>query len=287
VKRSVLVIVLVVLAGVLVAIIGSSVSGSDDRMKALPAIIPASLDQHYPPQSPAPRYWLAMLGLSKPFSGMVGDVQEGDLENAQLNFERFKKLYEEVSALVPEWSGSYPAEPVERLGLALASGDPSGIMPAVQAMGAVCHSCHLGFMAPVQQKYRWPHFGDISLTDPVSGQEVGYAQLMLMMETNFSGIDNDLAQGQTENAARQFAAFSARFKEFGDGCMICHETERQHYVSGDITSQISNLQSELGRPEIDREKVGGLLKSIGQESCAKCHLVHIPAAYAQQAGQVH
>lgn len=286
-KSSVVVVGALCLAGALVLLISAGVDGSSQQEASVKVTEPASLANFYPPKSHAPTYLLSMLRLSQPLSSMVCDLLENDVENARLNFETFKKAYIENSEMVPEWKSMYPLEPVEQLGAAITSGDMSKIMPATDAVGAVCHTCHVTNMVPVQLKYRWENFGDIVMTDPLSEQDVSYARLMLMLETNFQGIGNNAAQGQNENALRQLAGFNARFQAMSESCMICHDSERHYYVSKDITDKISALEAELSKPQIDMGAVGGLLKFIGNESCAKCHLVHIPAAYGQQLAKMH
>lgn len=286
-KVRVMVIGLVFLAGALVILSNVGVIGTSQKAEASAVALPASLEQYYPPKNPAPAYLLAMVDLGRSFSGMICDVLENDMENAQSNFEKFRKAYNEISFMIPEWKEKYPMSPIEQMRAALASGDPSKIMPAAESIGAACHNCHLTLMAPVQQKYRWGNFSDIILTDPLSGQDASFAQLMLMMETNFEGVANDLGQGQQEAALKQFEGFRARFQEMTNACDICHDTERYYFISKDITNMLSGLQSELSKPQCDTEIVSGYLQSIGQESCSKCHLVHIPAAYGQQAFKVH
>jgi len=286
-KSSVAVIGLVCLVGASIILIAACSNGTGHQAESPKLALPASLNDYYPPKNPAPAYLLAMLDLAKPFSGMVCDALEGDIGNARSNFELFKKAYIENSTVIPEWKQKYPMEPIQQLGAVIKSGDPSKIMPAVDAVGAVCHSCHVTYMAPVHQKYRWDDFGDILLTDPLSGQDVSYAGLMLMMQTNFDGIANDIGQGQHENALRQFAGFKERFQAVSEACMICHDTERHYFVSDEITDLISDLQAVLNKSEVDMGQVGGLLQTIGNESCSKCHLVHIPAAYGQQNMKAH
>ncbi len=286
-KSRVAIIVLVCVTGALLLFTYAAVTSTDQKAATSAAVLPSSLDNLYPPVNPAPVYLLGMYGLARPFSGMVCDVLENDMENALSNFEAFRKAYVENSALVPEWQPMYAMDPVDQLGAAITTGDPSKIMPAVDALGRVCHGCHVAKMVPVQQKFRWDSFAGFALTDPLSGADVSFAQLMLMMETNFDGIASNLQQGQKENALAQFAGFNARFQAMADACVICHDSERHYYVSEDITGLISNLQVELSKPAVDMATVGGLLQSIGQESCSKCHLVHIPAAYGQQMMEMH
>ncbi len=249
--------------------------------------IPASLDAYYPPQSPAPAYLLAMMNMERPFSAMVNDIFENDLANAKAGFQAFKKSYIDISGMVPEWKQDFPLQPVEELGVALESGDPKKIMPAVEKAGGNCHGCHVANMAPVQQKYSWSQFRGLSVTDPLSGQEVSYADLMQMMNTNFAGMGADVMQGQREKAKVQFDGFNARFQAMADACMDCHDSERKYYVDESVGSVIENLKLELSKPAIDPSSVNGLMDSIGKESCGKCHLVHIPAAYGQQLMSEH
>jgi cytochrome c556 len=280
-KSRVVIIGLICVAVVFLVLI-DAYAGDKGEMAGTQAL-PVALDQFYPPQSPAPAYLLAMLDMSKLLSATACDLLENDLENALLNFESFKKAYIEMSDMIPEWKEKYPIAPVEKMGAAISSGDPSQFMPIMESVGAVCHSCHVNFMAPVQLKYRWENFRDIALTDPLSGRDVSYAELMLMMETNFDGIGNDLSQGQAAQALKQFDGFQARFQAMSDACMTCHNSERLYYVSADVTKKISDLKVELGESQVDMGAVAGLLQAIGQESCTGCHLVHVPAAYGQQA----
>jgi cytochrome c556 len=285
-KSRVVVIGLVCVAGMFFILINAALNTTSPHVAMTAEILPATLDQFYPPMSPAPAYLLAMLNLGKHLSTTMCDVQENDLENARGNFEAFKKEYVRISTMIPEWKEKYPMAPLEQLETVITTGDPSKIMPAGEPVAAVCHSCHLTFMSRVQQKYRWGNFGNITLTDPLSKQDVSFARLMLMMETNFEGITNDLAQGQNANALPQLAGFQARFEEMNAACVACHDSGQLYYTGADITKKISDLQAELTKPKADLNVVRELVLTIGQESCSKCHLVHIPAAYSQQVGEL-
>ncbi len=277
------VVVALVLATVTIFFLSAiDLTGNVPEPKQESNVLPKSLDTLYPPISGSPVYLESMMNMSRPFSGMISDVMQQDFENARGNFERFKQMYIESSKLVPEWSDHYPMEPVTQLESALNGNEPALIMPAVEELGKICHGCHLTTMVQVQQKYHWSNFADVIVTDPLSGKDVSFAQLMLMMETNFSGIGNDLMQGQKENAVRNFDGFAARFQAMTESCMMCHDSEREYYVDASITDMMANLKKELLSSDTDHAKAGNLLMSIGKESCSKCHLVHIPAAYAQQ-----
>jgi hypothetical protein len=103
--------------------------------------LPVSLDALYPPQAQQPEYLLRMLGLNNLMVGVAIDLEQQEVEHAAAGFAAFKAAYLEVAELVPEWRGRFPAEPVEALGEAIASGDPAQVGPAFGAVGAVCARC--------------------------------------------------------------------------------------------------------------------------------------------------
>lgn len=247
-----------------------------------PATLPASLAQFYPPKSPAPVYMLVMHQLSRPLSGMMCDLLEGDMENAQKNFVAFEQQYVKVAGMVPEWSHMFQLAAVEKLGEALSAGKQEEVMAAMGQVGQTCEGCHRTSMPAVQHAYHWPDFDVISTEDPLSKSAVSFKQLMLMMETSMSGTSNDLQQGQLDNARRQLAGFEARFLAMSQTCTACHDTERKYYVDKEVTATIDALKASLSQEEIDPHAIEGMFQRIGQESCYKCHLVHIPAAYAKK-----
>jgi cytochrome c556 len=246
--------------------------------------LPAALDGLYPPKAKAPVYLIKMIGLAESFGGFLGDLFENDLPNVLESFEKFKAQYVELSGFVPEWKSLYPLAPLDELGASLKAGDQGRVMAAVEKMGGVCTACHVEYMAPVQFRYGWPDFSEIKAKDPLTGEVVGFDRLMLFLDVNFSGIGADLAQGQVENAQKQFQGFKARFEAMAGTCQECHgQDERKYYVDGSVRAMVEDLGKAAA--ESSPEKVGKLVMGIGMESCHKCHLVHVPAAFAQKKGK--
>jgi len=278
-KLHAVVVALVCVAGIFLIL---ACSGTEKEVMHSYPSLPASLDQYYPPQSPEPVWFLAMLGMAQPFSASVADAVETDFENSLKDFEAFKQAYLDNSKKVPEWTERFPTEPIDRFGEAISSKDISRIMAEADSVGMVCHDCHVQNMVLAQQKYRWPNFDEIGLTDPITEQDVTWTNLMRMMESSYTAIGIDLTQGQSDQARNQFQAFNARFNAVSVACMTCHETGRYYFVSNDITDMINQIGTELDRPTIDVEKVNGLLQNVGMESCIKCHMVHVPSAYGKQ-----
>ncbi|MDH4271578.1 MAG: cytochrome c [Candidatus Aminicenantes bacterium] len=245
---------------------------------------PAALDALYPPKAQGPVFLLKMISLAESFGGFLGDLFENDVPNALASFQKFKAQYLELSSLVPEWKALYPSAPLEELAASLKTGDQGGVMAAVEKVGTVCTACHVEHMARVQFRYGWPEFSEIKAKDPLTGEIVGLDRLMLFLDVNFSGIGADLEQGQAENAQKQFQGFKARFEAMAGTCQECHgQDERKYYVDGSVRAMVEDLGKAAA--ESSPEKAGKLVMGIGMESCHKCHLVHIPAAFAQKKGR--
>lgn len=246
--------------------------------------LPQSLDNLYPPNARGPAWLMAMLGMSASFSGMVTDFMEEDFENADRGYDEFRRKFEEVSHMVPEWADEFAAEPMDALGKALKSRDPAEFMPAVDRASQVCHGCHVKNMTPVQQKYHWADFSIIMLTDPVTKQDMPFTIFMRMLDSALTGVQVDVAQGQMDRAAGQAEALAARYETLKEACEACHDTERTYYVDAGITGMIGKLKTAVGDASGDPAGVQELVQAIGMESCHKCHLVHGPAALARYAG---
>ncbi len=251
-------------------------------LKARLAPPPSSLDAFYPPMTEQPEFLFKKLGMSTFFLGIVSDLLEEDYQNVKATFENFSALYKEVSKLVPEWEKAFPLSPVDELGEAIEGGDPEKTMGAFEKLGKVCHDCHIVNMAKVQQKYRWMDFGEIKVTDPLTEEEMDFVRLKQSLNTNFSGILIDVEQGQGEKAQKHLQGFKARFQVLKDTCEDCHGTdERKYYVDENIQTLIGEIEKALNSIPIDSKTVQELVMGIGMDSCSKCHLVHIPAAYAK------
>jgi len=255
---------------------------SEESGQRSATLLPSSLDAFYPPQANRPLFTMKMLEMDFPFTGIVVDVLEGDIEKAQENFERFKSLYMELSKLIPEWEYKFRIEPVHDLGEALQTGNIGTIMGAMENVGTVCHDCHVPNMVKVQQKYHWPDFDMITVQDPLTDEILDFTMFMRYLDVNFTGIFLNLERGNIENAQRYFRGFTAYFETLKESCQGCHDTERMYYVDESIQSKIQKLGQTLDEPTINPQAVMGLAMDIGMQSCHKCHLVHLPATYAKK-----
>lgn len=250
-------------------------------LKALVDPPPASLDALYPPKSPVPAYQLKMFEMAGPMTGMVLKVNEGDRVAAKSLFEAFKAQYVALSKLVPEWETSFPMQPVDELAAVIEQGDPEKVMAAVERVGGVCHNCHVANMANVQQKFHWADFEDINLSDPVMNKDIKFKELMMFLDMSFSGMVLELQQGQMEKSRAHLKTLKERFGVLKTACQTCHDTERKYFVDSDVEALLGKLETALKAQKPDGKTIAALSQEFGMESCGKCHLVHIPAAYAK------
>ncbi len=114
-----------------------------------------------------------------------------------------------------------------------------------------------------------------------SKEQVTFSRLMQYLDANFAGISISVERGDKEVAQRQLQGFSARFQAMKETCGSCHDTERKYYVDENVQTLIDKLGQALAGSSVDPKAVESLRQGIGMESCAKCHWVHIPAAYAK------
>ncbi len=171
-------------------------------------------------------------------------------------------------------------EPVEELGASLNTGNRGKVMTAYKKVARVCHECHVIYMPKAQQKYHWGKFYAIRIKDPLTHEELNYRRLNKYLDANFAGISVYAEHGQWEKSRRQLQAFNTRFQAMKETCKYCHGTERRYYVDESVQVLLGKLGQALSGSSIDPKMVEALTQEIGRESCFKCHLVHIPPAYA-------
>ncbi|NJD77168.1 MAG: cytochrome c [Candidatus Methanoperedens sp.] len=251
--------------------------------------LPKSLDNLFPPKADRPVWLIGMLAQGTYFASIAADLSENDLENARDDFKKFKAQYKNNSKLVPEWEGFFLMYPADSLEAALKTGDRNKIMAAYGNMGQVCENCHSVNMPKVQMKYHWrtldgKKFEEISVH--LANESISFSRLMQLIDANFVGVGADIGQNQIENARLRFNEFNMTFQAMKGTCGNCHTSKREYYIDEDVQARIDTLGQALSESPVDSNKVGKLSQEIGEESCFKCHLVHVPAALAQKREEI-
>lgn len=243
--------------------------------------LPESLDEFFPPKAAQPVYLLEMLELGGRFSQIAADAAEGDWQNTTADFDAFKSQYNKLAALVPEWKGRFPAGPVNDLGTALEHRARDRVMSAHDKVADVCRKCHTTTMSRVQFKYHWGDFSAISIRDPITGEKMTFSALMAALNQGLAGITAALAQGQHQEMHAHFKEFNQRFQTLKETCTVCHTSKRKYYITGSEQTVVDELGAALRASSADSAKVRQLIQRIGMDSCFRCHLVHVPAAYSK------
>lgn len=243
---------------------------------------PASLDQYYPPKSPAPVWFLQMMAISDANTNMGNDLAQGDLAGVKANFAKFKAEWTKTSKMVPEWESKFDLKVVDDLGKAIDGGDATAIAAARGKLGPLCGACHSENRNKVHQKYYWPSFANAKVADPVTKQSLAWFNYMFLVSASFDGIGNDLGQGQLANAIKHYDDFAARFAALREGCKNCHATERTYFVDASQQKLVDDLGAALKATPPNPAAIGPLFQKIGEGTCGGCHLVHFPAATAQR-----
>jgi cytochrome c556 len=218
-----------------------------------------------------------MLSLEGAFSGIAAELAENDLDGARDLFKVFKTEYTSVKNMVDEWKKDFPENEIEKLGTALNGSDKDLMFSAFGELGKVCHRCHEASMVATQQKYRWGNFSEIFVPDVEKGEKKPYAVFKKFLAVNMAGVRVDASQGQWDGARKHFSKLKGRFALLTNSCTTCHFEKPKYFVS---TDSLPLLENELGKNQPDNDKVDHLLQRLGGESCAGCHLIHVPAAMA-------
>lgn len=245
--------------------------------------LPPSLDQYYEPNflsTPPvpPEYLIDMFELGTSMMGVVVNIDQGDFANATLSYRDFQQNYENSSRLVPQWRKYYDQKAVKRLGKALDAHDIPGVFEAIGEIGETCIRCHRETMPPVWNKYNWRDFETVMIDTPDGPMPWPEAKMKYLV-IGFDGIGVNIRQNNQFGANRSFDLFKAMFDNMTDSCSSCHTSPRMYYVSGDIQTMITDVQSNITDGNLNQ--AGILLQGIGMESCYRCHVLHVPAQFAK------
>jgi cytochrome c556 len=248
--------------------------------------LPQSLDQYYqsaPPQPP--EYLLKMTELGETMMGISINIQQGDMMNAKKSYAAFYENYKNSAKMVPEWKDYYNKSAVEKMGVALDTGDIPGVFQSMGDVGAGCSNCHKDTMSAVWNKYNWKDFRKVMINtpNPEEPQLPWAAAKMKYLAAGFDGIGVNIKQGNQTGAKQSFDLFTKMFNNTKQACGACHATERKYYVSDDIMGMINTMGQEIDAGNLTAAE--NIWQGIGAQSCYACHVLHMPAQFEKVAGQ--
>ncbi len=191
------------------------------------------------------------------------------MAKAQEYFKTFAVEYKKLSEMVPEWGHYWPEEPLDALSVALESGDPAKVGPAMGGLMQACRTCHGENMSAVWARYGKP------VTD--------LGAVMFDLAIPMGAVNTYVSEGEFEKARGAFELFQERFDELAMACGSCHSSERAYFTGPGVQELMKSAAEALGAENPDPEKILGVMGEIGHEACYECHKVHIPTANIQKA----
>ena len=203
------------------------------------------------------------------FDGMVANMQEGDMANANVSYNVFANEYKNVSKKVPSWKGYFDTSAVKKLGKDInMSANESTLSKDISKVVATCEKCMEERRAQVWAKYYWRDF------DTVNISETPWPEAMIMLAVDFGGIGANAGEGNQTSTNNSFNKFRASYAQVKVACYNCHDTPRMYYVSDDVFAKIDQMGTNI--TENNMTNVQAIQQELGIQ-CYRCHVLHMPA----------
>ena len=106
--------------------------------------LPKSLNKFYnnsTPEVPSSEWVGEMFIMADAFDGMIANMQEGDMINANISYNVLAKEYKNVSKKVPEWKGYFNIVTMNKLGRDLRANDMNATSKDIEKVAATCLKC--------------------------------------------------------------------------------------------------------------------------------------------------
>ncbi|MCX9080865.1 MAG: hypothetical protein OIN83_01560 [Candidatus Methanoperedens sp.] len=204
------------------------------------------------------------------FDGMIANMQEGDMANANVSYNVFAKEYTKVSKMVKPWKGYFDVAAVKKLGKDMnLNANESVISKDIAKIAATCEKCMGERTAQVWAKYHWRDFDTVN----ISG-EIPWPDAMKMLAVNFVGIGANAAEGNQTSTNNSFNQFKVLYANVKVACYNCHDSPRTYYVSDDVFAKIDQMGTNI--TENNMKNVMAIQQELGIQ-CYRCHVLHWPA----------
>ncbi len=234
--------------------------------------LPKSLNNFYQnstPETPSSEWVGEMFIQAGAFDGMIANIQEGDMANANVSYNVFAKEYMKISKKVPSWKGYFDISAVKKLGNDISTNANDSVLSKdIEKVGATCEKCMGERTAQVWAKYYWRDFDTVN----ISG--IAWPDAMKMLAVNFAGIGANAAEGNQTATNNSFNQFKVSYADVKDACNNCHDSPRTYYVSDDVFAKIDQMGTNI--TENNLTNVQAIQKELGIQ-CYRCHVLHWPA----------
>lgn len=233
--------------------------------------LPKSLDKFYNgsvPEVPSSEWVGEMFIMAGALDGMIANMQEGDMTNANKSYNVFAQEYKNASKKVPEWRGYFDTSAVNKLGKDLNAGNMNATSKDIEKVAGTCLKCMGERRAQVWAKFYWREFDTVN----ISGMP--WLDGMLALGVDFGGIGANAAEGDQNATKKSFDQFKALYTDVKVACSNCHDTPRFYYVSDDVFAKIDQMGDNITSNNL--QNVQTIQKELGIQ-CYRCHVLHMPA----------
>ncbi|WP_303904819.1 hypothetical protein [Thiohalomonas denitrificans] len=246
-----------------------SAAGAKEVVVRLP---PESLANWYKPDNERQVWLHTMFGLREAVQAVEHYTASGDQERAIRWSERLRDLYTKIPQMVPEWRVEVEPETMERLVIAVRTGDKPETGAALRRLDTTCDGCHSDYQATAAALYRSPAYSEVLVTDGQNGSAT-YPEAMREISRSLNHVKIALKDGFPRQAQSAVATLRSELDRLSGSCASCHrDSAPRERIFGGMPDLLNNLHTEL--EGADRSAQGRLLGELGVTVCARCHSLH-------------
>ncbi len=240
------------------------------------------LDQHFVGVTKQKSYTYAMLELGIRMGAATSAAMGDDPASAEAALNSFTEQYKLVAGLVPSWRKHFDENEISQLAKAVAKGrNKAARKIIITRIEDSCTRCHASYLIPVQARYRWGNFSQITV-DSESGNSLNFHTIMVDLSNGFGALRGNVVQGDFDAALKSYKVVRERFTMMELACTACHDEPREYFVDSCVKGRLLRIGGLLRKGSQDVDLYTQELNNINEVSCMPCHQVHMPAAFLQQ-----
>ncbi len=260
-----------VVALMLLASVSAWSAGAEGELEL--TLPPDSIAQWYKPNSKRQVWLHTMFRLRRSMQAIQEYTALRDEERLDKWGSRFIEDYRSITTMVPEWSDEVEPRWINRLEAVIKNREWEKMGKALGKVGMTCRSCHDDFRAVTAALYRAPNFGNITVEDSETLEELPFSEAMNNLSRSMNRFKIAVEDQRMEAASEYLESFSTRVMDLGGSCEGCHRDEIPHQrILGSATEAL--LEELATLVETEPAGVGRKLGEVGVAVCARCHGVH-------------
>lgn len=259
---------------VLLSVFFSAQSQAEGEPELSLQLPPESIAAWYKPQNRRQVWLHTMFGLRRAMQAIQTYVALEDGERLDKWGGIFLKKYRSIPQMVPEWSDEVEPKWADKLERAIAQRAWAQTGRVLGKLGMTCRSCHQDYRAVTAALYRAPRFGEVTVEDSETLEELSFHDAMDGVTRMMNGFKIAVEDGRQQAAESYLQKFTQRVNDLGSSCSHCHREDEVpvERILGKKTTELLDQLSVMLQG--DQSKIGRKLGEVGVVVCARCHGVH-------------